>query len=340
MVAEFAERQYPLELCAFFVIEFGARIFARITVKERSMVYDSVLGWKLVSNARKYHENEEEPYLISINSKGFRDKEFSYKKPSSAFRVIILGDSFVFGSGGVSEERIFTEILETNLKNVEVLNMGTPGYSLDQEFLLMKSEVFKYQPDIIILCLYVNDFDETFTSFNRSIGRPKGYVSIENGGDLKFYPPKVSFLYALSEQSYILGLVEHKFKIFSKPNSNSKTDQYLSIDYKKKAFEQLLIEMKELSEGQNAEFIAINFPARGQKKMNSIQEILKSVSIHGGLSFIDFMDWFHSKKSEQTLYFNKDIHLNSNGHKFVAKRLYEFLMERSKIKTFIKNEKL
>jgi len=46
--------------------------------------------------------------------------------------------------GGVSEEDRFTEIIEKKMNQVEVLNLGVPGYSLDQEYLLLRDEVFQY----------------------------------------------------------------------------------------------------------------------------------------------------------------------------------------------------
>lgn len=88
-------------LIALLILECVARVYASVTLWERSITYDRILGWSLIPNADKIYEREEEPYRIAINSKGLRDKEYSYEKPASAFRVVVLGDSFVFGSGGV-----------------------------------------------------------------------------------------------------------------------------------------------------------------------------------------------------------------------------------------------
>lgn len=83
-----------------FALEIVIGVFARITHNDRSMINNSVLGWKMVPHSIKAYDQEEEPYVININSQGFRDKEYSYQKPSSTFRIVVIGNSFVFGSGG------------------------------------------------------------------------------------------------------------------------------------------------------------------------------------------------------------------------------------------------
>ena len=97
-----------------------------------------------------------------------RDNEYPYEKPEKIYRVVVLGDSFVFGSGGVNQSDCFTEIIEGRLENLEVINMGMPAFSLDHEFLYLKLEALNYYPDMVIVCLFSNDFKETFVSFNRS----------------------------------------------------------------------------------------------------------------------------------------------------------------------------
>ena len=97
-----------ITLCAFELI---ARGYASISQKQRSVTYDALLGWKLIPGIRKNYDKEEKPYLIRTNYNGFRDKEYSYEKPSTTYRIIAIGNSFVFGSGGVANEELFTKSL-------------------------------------------------------------------------------------------------------------------------------------------------------------------------------------------------------------------------------------
>jgi hypothetical protein len=47
-------------------------------------------------------------WSVSLNSHGFRDVEFPMAKPSSAFRIICLGDSWTFGAN-VDQEDAFPQ---------------------------------------------------------------------------------------------------------------------------------------------------------------------------------------------------------------------------------------
>ncbi len=132
-------RKLVLMLCGLLlslaILEMGARTYAWLTSQERTVIADDLLGWKLVPRAKHLYRKEEQAYLIAINSKGLRDTEHSYDKPTGVFRIVVVGDSFVFGSGGVETSDRFTDILEKSTKNIEVINMGVPAYGSDQEYL-------------------------------------------------------------------------------------------------------------------------------------------------------------------------------------------------------------
>ena len=73
-------------------------------------------------------------HKVIINSKGLRDKEYSYSKPDATFRILIIGDSMTAGLA-VSREKLFTEVLEQRLNDMkngsyEVINAGVPAISV------------------------------------------------------------------------------------------------------------------------------------------------------------------------------------------------------------------
>ena len=215
-------RKLVLMLCGLLlslaILEMGARTYAWLTSQERTVIADDLLGWKLVPRAKHLYRKEEQAYLIAINSKGLRDTEHSYDKPTGVFRIVVVGDSFVFGSGGVETSDRFTDILEKSTKNIEVINMGVPAYGSDQEYLYLKTEGLKYRPDLIILCAFENDFRESFSTVNPSNGRPKGYFSA-SGGQLVFHPPSFSLFYRLAQRSYLFGFTDLALTKLSKPTA-------------------------------------------------------------------------------------------------------------------------
>jgi hypothetical protein len=72
-------------------------------------------------------------------------------KPRDTRRVLILGDSFVFGVGLDAGER-FSDVLGRALPaDVEVINAGVPGWGTDQEMLFYESSLRRLQPDVVVL---------------------------------------------------------------------------------------------------------------------------------------------------------------------------------------------
>ena len=117
-------------------------------------LYDSRLGWRNIPGWKATTLGRK----LTINSKGLRDREYPYEKSPEFKRVLVLGDSYAWGYG-VSDEEIFTEVLEEELggskKKVEVLNAAVSGWGTDQEYLYFLQEGHKYSPDIVLLAFFI-----------------------------------------------------------------------------------------------------------------------------------------------------------------------------------------
>ncbi len=310
-------------LLSLAILELGARTYARLTSQERTIIADDMLGWKLVPRSKHLYRKEEQAYLIAINSKGLRDVERSYEKPLGVFRIVVVGDSFVFGSGGVETSDRFTDILEKSTKNVEVINMGVPAYGSDQEYLYLKTEGLKYHPDLIILCAFENDFRESFSTVSPSNGRPKGYFST-SGGQLLFHPPSFSLFYRLAQRSYLFGFTDLALKKVSKVYG--RPPDVLEPQERVETFRQLFIQARTLCLQNGAQLVLVYFPFRGQKEKNVIQEVFDKLAAAQGIRTLDLMNRMQSADAERPAYFQKDIHFNEYGHQVVAAALQEYLL--------------
>lgn len=97
---------------------------------------------------------------IRINSNGFRDREFTPHKPEGIRRIIVIGDSVVFGLG-VQAEETFAKQLESRLEGAtpptEVLNLGVGGFDVVNEVAFLEKVGLDFDPDIVVLGLCIND---------------------------------------------------------------------------------------------------------------------------------------------------------------------------------------
>ena len=104
---------------------------------------------------------------IEINSKGLRDREYSYEKQEGVFRILLLADSFG-AAMQVPLETAFHSVLERGLNEnpalpaVDVINAGYPGWGTAQQTLFYRHEGSKYSPDLVLVAFFVNDVIDNY----------------------------------------------------------------------------------------------------------------------------------------------------------------------------------
>jgi len=147
------------------------------------IAYDAILGWKLTKNWRGNHRHHDFDVQYSINEYGFRGK-FKKKQSKSERIYAFVGDSFTF-SYGVNEGETFVDLLNLSKKRERIIfyNFGVPGYSTDQELLLIKERVFTFSPDVIFLVVYLyNDLIDNGHPFPMQAAQGKPYFEITSSG--------------------------------------------------------------------------------------------------------------------------------------------------------------
>jgi lysophospholipase L1-like esterase len=116
---------------------------------------------------------------ISINSNGFRGKEIPGDK-GNAYRIVALGESTTFGITFQATDRPWPEVLEQLIRErlktrrpVEVINAGTPSYTIWDNINRMANQILPLKPDMIISYHGYNGF----YMINSSIAHPVGPVA-------------------------------------------------------------------------------------------------------------------------------------------------------------------
>jgi hypothetical protein len=145
----------------------GAALLAEIAVRRYvppsppgMFTEHDTLGFRLTPNFRGEDRSQHPAVPLVFNSWGLRDRE--YGTVQGYPRLLVLGDSFVFGHG-VRLEDTFTKVLERSLRarpgmgGAEVVNAGVPRYGTFQEIALLEEIVDVVRPDAVILTVYAND---------------------------------------------------------------------------------------------------------------------------------------------------------------------------------------
>jgi lysophospholipase L1-like esterase len=116
------------------------------------------------------------PNQCGNNSQGYRDVEHELAKPAGVYRIVLIGDSVAEGRD-VGPDSTFGRVLERDLnargdgRRYEVILLARAGYSTSQELVLLDTEAFQYEPDLILWSYCLNDAaDPVFHNANGNLG--------------------------------------------------------------------------------------------------------------------------------------------------------------------------
>jgi len=139
------------------------------------LVPDDVLPNVTINQVVRYKPNTRAVFrhpdgsrsLVTINAQGWNSTQPSYpvERESGRARVAVIGDSYVHAKF-VQPNESFPHLLEKGLnragRDVEVFRFGMDGAPLSQYLHVLRQEVLKYRPDVVVVPLIHNDFDEMY----------------------------------------------------------------------------------------------------------------------------------------------------------------------------------
>ena len=111
---------------------------------------DPMLGWGYRPDHSVTHRTRYFSATYTTNRLGYRDSTRSAAPTPGRTRVLVFGDSQVFG-WGIPKGRRFTDLLETRHPDLEVWNLGVVGYGFDQELLAYERLGARLHGEVIVL---------------------------------------------------------------------------------------------------------------------------------------------------------------------------------------------
>lgn len=286
--------------------------------------------------------------IYKINSKGLRDKEYDYEKPTDVKRIIAFGDSFTFGEG-VTYGKRYTDVLENNLHATEVLNFGYPGASLDKIAVLIAHEGISYNPDYVIIFLnnlvtdrgdaiYNDLFDSTesaalLTDPSFKIMPNSGRTVYMNNDD-PFFNYKPGFLlrhsYALAYLNYRLTVFrllhnmqyedDLKWKKISFWLSSKAGPDFLQNTDIKNRTVNILNKIHTFLSNRGIELVVVNIDTT---------PLIHFYSSTPPFTYLDLHEKLLNEKEKYNLTFTYDQHYNERTNLYIAEQMTEVMKQLS-----------
>jgi hypothetical protein len=182
------------QLPAFGLVLAGGLILLEIGLRLAGVSYPNLgmphpeTGWALRPGTSGWVRDENKAgVFVTINSDGLRDREHSLAKPPGTLRIAVLGNSYTEAMQ-VPLEQTYWAVMERELaraglpgiRSVEVINFGVGGFGTAQELITLRTKVWKYQPDVVMLAFLTgNDVLYNHRELNQQPQSP--YFVYRNG---------------------------------------------------------------------------------------------------------------------------------------------------------------
>ncbi len=154
--------------------------------------YHPQIGYTFIPELKTRVPHENGGYLLRVNTTGFRsDFEFQSPKTSGKRRVLLFGDSFT-AADGVSNAARYSDLLASQVSDLEVYNFGLSGTGTDQQYLIYREMASDIECDLVVIAVLVENIRRVaarYRTYQNTEGQrivfAKPYFSVDTDGQLE-----------------------------------------------------------------------------------------------------------------------------------------------------------
>ena len=247
----------------------------------------------------------------------------------------------------------------------EVLNLGINGYSTEQELLQLEKKIINYNPDLIILNYYIGN--DQIDNYERKIFEFKeGKLSVNQNRIFSQRWPR-SIFYFLTGKSHLISLIFNNYQRIISYFNHSASDirkevgagsgkEFIELSILKNETEMsktiwqktelLLKNISSFAEEKDKKFVVIIIPDRIQENEKDLKYLLSANNFSESdidierpqktltgffekekINYLDLLPVLKNKSSE--IHYGEDFHWNEKGHKLVAEKILQKLINES-----------
>ena len=285
-----------------------------------SFVADEVLPWKLAP--RESYQRTVEGINVHYyhNALGFRDSPIDaavrFEKPPNDYRVVGIGDSFTFGDG-VDYAATSLELIEAALNaraagfRVEAVNLGLPRYWPEPEALVLEHYGIDYQPDLVIVGVTFNDFNDT--RIGTEVGVQRGYLITSRGRRLG---PVGQWFFLNSHLARVI-IGEMLADTSQRKESNSMGKDAEAVWSR---MHDAWNRMIDLARGADAQILFVHIPSAHRLEIDAREtsDQLRRLCAARDCAVADALPALRSHPDPLSLFYQTDGHCNEAGYAFIA----------------------
>ena len=254
-----------------------------------------------------------------INSFGLIGREYKLEKDKLTYRILVLGDS-------ITEHTWYVQSLENLLNNsnpkldynFELWNAGVGGYSVNQYAAYLKHKGLRYNPDMLIIGLCLDDFYISHYVFYKD---KNGFTACHNPArELSKKIPLNNFLFRHFYLYRFLTLKIDNLLSNLQTKSDSEGIYYLKM-------------IKDICQKNKISLLAVVFSylkplnQYSNLEMQNYKEIIKALEVLN-IDYIDLHKYFPEENGYALRMYDDDyVHPSSEGHRIAARVIYEYFIK-------------
>jgi len=284
----------------------------RVSHEGEHFLHDSLTGWRMRPGYSFDWTVSGRQSNYRSNREGFR----SAREPgadSGRAEVVLIGDSFTFGSG-VEYDETFGARLEAALPRIVVWNLGMPGFGLDQIYRSLRYQVPSMDPVLVVFVFIDDDLRRSFTSFMEQWGVSKPMFVLE-GDTLREATPH-------DRPPWVVTYLERHSWLWTAGRSILAALAYKRPDADWWQLNAAIIRAS-VAEGhrQGLPLLFVRLPQ--DPRLHPEFALMRSLmdSLHA-----DYLDLADSARGmTRTIHLERDNHLSPEGHQYVANVLEQWI---------------
>jgi tetratricopeptide (TPR) repeat protein len=348
-----------ISLCvAVIIAEILLRLNYFMTAPDLLLVDDPVLHHIWTPSIR-YNNNISR---LTNKQSWLEEYDVTLEKPPNTYRIFYVGDSQVQGHVDVKNRMV--EIVEKELNkkyskgnmNFEIINTGTASYSCLLYYLLVKTKILKYAPDLVILNIDMTDVvnDAAYRTI----------METDKNGEVTAINPRKRYIITMTPNGYSVvkrktyfpdWLVHHSrfirfiyvrlryhqdFKLIFENQKLNLNANWLATEWSKEIQDSVNFSMEILSKtinllkSHNVKVFVTGVPHYQQyngKQSARPHETLNKIAIKNKVPYLnsyrELKDKIAGTKVSEYYIADDQIHFNIKGNQIWAKAQLDFILD-------------
>lgn len=298
-------------------------------------VSDDDAGFRLAPRFEGTLEDGNARTTFRTNSLGLRDDELTPKTENQQ-RILVLGDSFVWGWGADQGEE-WVSLVEKALGDslgaeaIDVVNGGVNAYGTEGELSLLKRLGSVIQPDLVLVAFFTNDFTDNLLG-------TKGVYTVKEGYLFDEFSSRHFRENLLMQSSHLARLFdrgwgEARRRIFKLPPSTRPVRNFTEADFEQgmQLSKDALLEARDVAAGLGARFAVLWLHADvyvipREEPDVPIQRKLQEAIAAAEIPSLDLMPALRTEMSRAGLFIPRDGHFSGRGNRVAARAVTSWLL--------------